>query len=62
MTRESKGRPYNLKSQGVVEKIHSILRKALLCRFIENPINFNLSEALNKVMVVYNNTFHNTTK
>ena len=42
--------------------MHSTIRKALLWRFIENLQNFNLSEALNKVMVVYNNTVHNTIK
>ena len=57
-----RSRPYNSKSQRIVGRIHSTIRKALLCKSIENPSNFNLEIALNKVMNTYNNLVHKSTK
>ena len=53
-----KGRPYNPISQGVVERIHSTIRKALLCMFIENPNDFDLKNDLQKIMRNYKNFVH----
>ena len=34
----------------------------LICNYIEDETNFNLSEALNKVVYIYNNTRHKAIK
>ena len=44
-----RGRPYNPKNQGVVEPIHSTIRKDLLAYYIEYPSDFNISISLNKL-------------
>ena len=56
-----RGSPYNPKSQGCVERMHSTIRKALLSKFVSDPNNFNLEESLNEVMINYNKCIHSTT-
>ena len=57
-----RGRPYNPKNQGVVEPIHSTIRKDLLAYYIEYPSDFNISISSNKFMKKYNNLVHKSTQ
>ena len=45
----------------MVERIHSTIRKSLLCKYIENPSNFNIEKEIKKVMHIYNNIVHKST-
>ena len=56
-----RGSPYNPRSQGCVERIHSTIRKSLLTRFISNPNEFDLKNSLIEVMNNYNRTVYSTT-
>ena len=38
------------------------MRKSLLAVYITNPNEFNIKNALIKVMIIYNNNIHSTTK
>ena len=45
----------------MVERIHSTIRKSLLCKYIEKPSNFNIEKEIKKVMHIYNNIVHKST-
>ena len=57
-----KGSPYNPHSQDIVERIHITIRKALLSRFLERQINFDIARELPLIMNSYNNSIHRVTK
>ena len=57
-----KGNPYQPHSQGVVERVHITLRKALIVNYLENLNNFNIESALPLIVNIYNNTVHSVTK
>ena len=61
-TKLVKGSPYTPHSQGVVERIHITIRKALINKFLEDQNNFDIETELPLIMNTYNNTIHNTTK
>ncbi len=54
--------PYHPHSQGACERIHKTIRSALVNVYLENINNFNLVEALNKVVKHYNRTIYTVTK
>ena len=54
--------PYHPHSQGASERIHKTIRSALVNVYLENINNFNLVEALNKVVKNYNRKIHTVTK
>lgn len=54
--------PYHPHSQGACERIHKTIRSALVNVYLENINNFNLVEALNKVVKNYNRKIHTVTK
>ena len=56
------GLPYKPHSQGVVERIHKTIKTALIIKKLESKDSFNLSEKLNEVVSVYNNTIHSVLK
>ena len=57
-----RGKPYNPHSQGVVERVHVTIRKALNVNFLDNNKDYNLDIILPKVVNRYNNTIHTITK
>ena len=57
-----KGAPYSPHLQGVVERIHITIRKALINKFLEDQNNFDIEKELPNIMNTYNNIIHNTTK
>ena len=42
--------------------VNIYIRKDLLCYYLENPINFDITNSLNLVMKKYNNLIHKSTK
>jgi hypothetical protein len=40
-----KGRPYNPKSQEIVERVHQTVRNGLICIYLENKDKFNLKNS-----------------
>ena len=56
------GAPYSPHLQGIAERIHLTIRKALIYKYIENQNNFNITIELPIIMNKYNNTVHKTTK
>ena len=56
-----KWRPYNPKSQEIVERVHRTVRNGLICIYLENKDKFNLKNSLKKLVFIYNNSTHRTT-
>ena len=56
------GKPYQLHSQGVVERAHRTIKKDLIVKFIGNTRNFNIEEELKLVCINYNKKVHKVTK
>ena len=57
-----RGRPYQPHSQGVVERVHITLRKALVSKFLEDIEAFDIEESLPLIVNIYNNTIHSVTQ
>lgn len=56
------GLPYNPYAQKTVEKLHNTIRNILLAIYLVNIQSFNIEFSIIKVINIYNNSNHKTTK
>ena len=56
------GAPYSPQSQGIVERIHTTIRQALLSKFLDDQTNFDIKKDLSIIMNIYNNSVHRITR
>ena len=55
-----RGRAFNPRSQGKVERLHRTIKNKLLCKKFDETNKFNLVLSLNNIMFTYNNTIQLT--